>query len=496
MHISMLTRGLLFLAGTAGWASAQFKYWNVDSASHAPKLLSATGIYVDLSQSKTMIPAAVPYEVNSPLWSDGSAKKRWVLLKSGTKIGFKAMDDYMDYPDSAVFIKLFAIDTVPGDTTSRRLWETRLLVLKKKALDPAQPGKLFDFWYGFSYRWRKDGKEADLVAEEGMNDTVGWYPAGRGTARVLKKWIYPSRDACFKCHHKADANSVQPRSVLGFFAAQLNRPSLANPAVNQIEELFTTRQILTGAKPANYDDEAVVPRWYSIESTDPKATLERKSRAYIAANCSGCHGTRGAHRTLIPHLNYDYHDGKPAMVFQYQFVQSFYGLDQVPPVSFNPDTLRYTNVTLVTPGYPQKSVLLYRQTQRNTRAANDPDSAVRELAFFEGGDQMPPVATFEVNTAAIEVIRSWIDTMAQTGDPTIEVGVRAHSRPPGLMFRGGNLVLPPGLIPEGGVIMIGIDGKAHALKSVGPGIYAIPRGLPKGVYVIRAGAYRFTRSFF
>jgi len=498
---SMLTKGFLFLLGAAGLASAQFKYWNLDSASQAPKTLSATGIYVNLAQNKTMIQAAVPFEVNSPLWSDGSVKKRWVLLKPGTKIGFKAMDDYMDYPDSAVFIKQFAIDTIPGDTTSRRLWETRLLVLKKKALDTAQPTKKYDMWYGFTYRWRKDGKEADLVVEEeGLKDTVGWYPAGRGTARVLKKWVYPSRNACLQCHGKAKANAVQPRSVLGFFAAQLNMPSASNPNVNQIEELFTTRQIFSGTKPSNYNDTSVVPRWYSIESTDPKATLERKSRAYIAANCSGCHGTRGvsAGIIMVPHLNYDYHDGKPAMKFQYQYVTQFFGLDEVAPVSYLPDSLRFMGVTLVTPGYPQKSVLYYRQTVRNTRAANDPDSAVRDLAFLDSPEQMPPLATFEVYTAAVNVIKAWIDTMAQTGDPSIETGVRdgSHSRKLAPMFRGGNLILPPGLIPQGQVSMVGIDGKSYALKSVGPGAYAIPRGLPKGVYVIQAGSLRFKRSFF
>src|SRR5688500_12179274 len=105
-------------------SSAAFNYWDAADTSKAPRTLSATGIYADIGAGR-LIAEAKPFEVNSPLWSDGSHKKRWVLLKQGQSIAFSEHDDYWGYPDSAVFIKQFAIDTVPGDTTSRRRWETR-----------------------------------------------------------------------------------------------------------------------------------------------------------------------------------------------------------------------------------------------------------------------------------------------------------------------------------------------------------------------------------
>lgn len=240
MRFSMFTKGALalsalFALAAATTAQAQFKYWNVDSASHAPKTLSATGLYTNIS-TKAMITSAIPFEVNSALWSDGSAKKRWVLLKTGTKIGFQAMDDYWTYPDSTVFIKQFAIDTVPGDTLNRRIWETRLLILKRQpSPDTSRPDAKADKWFGFSYRWRKNGLDADLVPlDTGFKDTVGWYPAGRGTQRVLKKWVYPSSSDCNECHSNYMSGETHARTVLGFFAAQLNRPSPSNPGVNQI----------------------------------------------------------------------------------------------------------------------------------------------------------------------------------------------------------------------------------------------------------------------
>lgn len=54
-------------------------------------------------------------EVNLPLWTDGSHKQRWVILKAGTSFGFREKDDYWDCPDGAVFFKEFTIDTAWGD---------------------------------------------------------------------------------------------------------------------------------------------------------------------------------------------------------------------------------------------------------------------------------------------------------------------------------------------------------------------------------------------
>ena len=52
-----------------------------------PKLLSQTGAFRDLAQL-TPDPALVPYSVNTPLWSDGAVKTRWMALPAGTTIHF------------------------------------------------------------------------------------------------------------------------------------------------------------------------------------------------------------------------------------------------------------------------------------------------------------------------------------------------------------------------------------------------------------------------
>jgi hypothetical protein len=45
-----------------------------------------------------------------------------------------------------------------------------------------------------------------------------------------------------------------------------------------------------------------------------------------------------------------------------------------------------------------------------------------------------------------------------------------------------------------GVAMVSIDGRGVDLRRLSPGIYELPAGLPKGLYLIRAGTRSVIRS--
>ena len=70
-----------------------------------PERLSEVGIFLDL---KRLTPASgiFPYEVNSPLWSDGLHKRRWLALPDGKKIDFKWSDPWA-FPEMTALIKHF-----------------------------------------------------------------------------------------------------------------------------------------------------------------------------------------------------------------------------------------------------------------------------------------------------------------------------------------------------------------------------------------------------
>lgn len=486
MQKSVFMKGALIVLGLVGMASAQFRYWDVADTSKTPKLLSATGMYANLALNKNLTARVTRFDVNSALWSDATAKMRWVLVKQNTRITFQEKNDYWVYPDSTVFMKNFAVDTVAGDTTTRVLWETRFLILKKEAKDPGAPTKKSDVWYGFSYKWRADQKEADLVPDTGLKASIKWFPKGKAQPAVLKKWIFPPRDKCLECHRTEEASdTLHGRSVLGFFTAQLNMPSPLTPGINQIDDLFN-KQILSGIKPANWTNS---PRWYGITSTDPAATLEKKSRAYIAANCSGCHGDRGMEvgATFGVDLNYDYYTGTPHMKYEYKTTSWGYGLDTVPPIPVTAEDERFFGAYLVTPGYPQKSVILFRQQSRNQAAADD------ITGFDPDRNQMPPLASFEVNADAVKVMSDWIANIPKTGAPLSTF--RSRLTPLGQpFFQGRNLHLPFSMAQGNPKVeMLGINGRSIVLPRIGNGVYSVPSSAARGIYVLRVGMERFTR---
>lgn len=211
-----------------------------------PPLLSQTGLFASL---ETLAPVAgiLPYEVNSPLWSDGAAKRRWIALPQGGRIGFAARGDW-GFPAGTIFIKHFEL---------RRRLETRLLVV-----DGTGGG------YGVTYRWRADGSDAELLPDEATE------PLGTQT------WTYPSRSDCLACH------TVNSGFVLGVKTRQLNRPLASG--VNQIWEWSESRAFIASLKEvylASYDRLAPLD--------DSSASLDLKVRSYLDSNCSGCHRPGG-----------------------------------------------------------------------------------------------------------------------------------------------------------------------------------------------------------
>ena len=116
----------------------------------APATLSATGLFTDLGR---LAPVAelFPYEVNAPFWSDHAEKARWLFVPPGTRVGFRAEGDWT-FPPGTIAVKHFDLPIDEVDPTRRRRLETRVLVLDSS-------GGV----YGRTYKWRPDGRDADLV---------------------------------------------------------------------------------------------------------------------------------------------------------------------------------------------------------------------------------------------------------------------------------------------------------------------------------------------
>src|SRR5262249_13002877 len=143
-------------------------------------------------------PALIPYDVNTPLWSDGAEMERFIALPGTSQIEFKPSRGW-EFSDGAVLVKTFSLDL--ADKGRRRI-ETRLLT--------RQGGQ----WAGYSYIWDDEQTDAVLVEAAGR-DRV--YEIHGASGRQQQTWHFPSRTECMVCHSRA-ANWV-----LGLTELQMNK---------------------------------------------------------------------------------------------------------------------------------------------------------------------------------------------------------------------------------------------------------------------------------
>lgn len=324
-----------------------------DSAS-SPALLSETVAFVDLERLEPA-PGVLPYSVQSPLWSDGAEKRRWMALPSGAQIGFSEQGAWA-FPEGTVFIKHFgmALDERASDEVHRL--ETRFLVA-------ARDGE----YYGLVYKWDDDQRDARLLLEGGQEvlDIV----TTDGMVRQ-QRYTYPNQSSCAACHTQRSGY------VIGARTAQLNgayQPSAgeplgdgASPSRNQLEawaalDVFDTS--LAGSAPSEHE--------HLVPLGDEAAPLEARVRSYWDANCSSCHNDASTFSSW---------DARFSTPLEAQGVLS------AAPHS----AASAFDVRLIVPGDPERS-LIYLRSRSD-----------------QPGTRMPPLLRNRVDERYVELLRQWI----------------------------------------------------------------------------------------
>lgn len=205
-----------------------------------PDKLSETGLYADFAQ-RTLADGVLAYAPQFPLWVDGDAMTRWLLLPPSTKIGTVGMDDWV-FP---VGTKAWQEVTVKGVVTETRfLWKARP-----------------DAWFQVAYAWAADGSEA-LAAPDGIVN-VG------GTTHDI--W---SRKACNECHGEV------LDQLIGVSALQLS-----DGGHGLLSTLIAEGRLTD--PPAG-------------EFTMPGNDVERAALGYLHGNCGNCHNDTSNLKTQTP----------------------------------------------------------------------------------------------------------------------------------------------------------------------------------------------------
>ena len=363
-----------------------------------PTRLSQSGLFRSV-KGHVPEPALIPYTVNAALWSDGAYKERYIALPGDdSQIEVTASGGW-NFPDRAVLVKSFALESEEGNRRSRRWVETRFLT--------KQDGE----WVGYSYQWNQAQTEATLVEASGADrEFVIRVPKSAQSPDGVRKqkWHYPSRAECMVCHSRA-ANFV-----LGLTTLQMNREHDYGKARDnqlrvlehlgmlrlnwrqKIEDDLRAEARSRGMKEGEMEDYVrkssdnsgqrqpvvssllaaapdKVPRL--VNPYDPKQQLDRRARAYLHANCAQCHVAAGG--------------GNSQIDLEFTTASEKTRLFDVRPVH---DTYGLPDARLVAPGSPERSVLLHRLSHRDR-------------------GHMPPLATSIVDRDAVSLIKDWIAEM-------------------------------------------------------------------------------------
>lgn len=324
-------------------------------ADRAPELLSAYRFFRDAG-ARDPNTGVTPYDLNTPLWSDGALKFRYVFIPPGSQARYNS-EGVFDFPVGTVLIKTFAFAAdMLQPTEDVRFLETRLLIRREAG------------WIALPYVWNAEQTEARLSAI-GADLPVRFIDeAGEP---VALDWAVPNRNQCQACHDRAGA--ITP---IGPSARNLNSNyAYTNGAENQLT-YWSAHGLLSDA-PAP----AEAPRVPAAH--DPSAgALDARARAYLDVNCAHCHNPEGPAHTSGLDLSWSQREPIRWGVYKR-------------PVAAGRGSAGYE--FSIEPGHPERSILLHRM------ASTDP------------GVMMPETGRTLVDERSVALMRAWIAGMDAEG---------------------------------------------------------------------------------
>lgn len=324
-------------------------------AARAPETLAAYRFFTDAG-ARDANAGVTPYDLNTPLWSDGALKFRYLYLPPGTRATYRE-DGVFDLPVGAVLIKTFAIaPDMRRPTESVRFLETRLLIHRA------------DGWIALPYVWNEAQTEARLSVI-GANVPIQFTDA-EGAARAFE-WAVPNRNQCTGCHAREGDSTILP---IGPTARNLNRTlDYGDGAEGQLAHWLSAGLI----------DQAPADAPRAANAYDPSSgTLEERARAYLNVNCAHCHNPQGPAHTSGLDLRSSTHD--PVA----------WGVGKRPTAAGRGSAgMQFA----ISPGHPEQSFLIYRME------SDDP------------GVMMPELGRTLTDDRAIALMRDWIAGMGADG---------------------------------------------------------------------------------
>jgi putative heme-binding domain-containing protein len=347
-----------------------------------PTKLSETGLFASV---KDQTPAAgvIPFNLNSRQWHDGATEEHWAAfpgvssatLYAGAGKPIPGLVDWhnfrLHFPKDAVLMRTISL--------GGRHLETQLMHFD--GVD----------WHPYTFAWRDDQSDADLVPADGdekeVFDPAPLAPARdeKGTRQPRRLWQFQSRSQCTSCH------SNQSEYALAFLPEQLNRPGpdRRNQLVALTETGYIRRVAGDGKQLPPFDAASAARERKIADPSDTSQPLESRARAYLHANCGTCHSDHGG----------------GSVPLRLHFSVSAAGMNAVSSRPTRGD-FGLPDACIIKPGDPFASTLYFRMSKF-------------------GRDRMPHIGSERPDQAGLKLIEQWIAGMkgaAVKPDPMPEIG--------------------------------------------------------------------------
>lgn len=294
----------------------------------------------------------IPYQLNSPLFSDYASKLRFIKLPEGTKVAYNA-DSVFQFPVGTAIIKTFYYPREEANPAAgRRIMETRVLIRQEKS------------WVALPYIWDEAQTEATLEVAGG-SAMVRW----KDKQGILKQVNYqvPNMNQCKGCHERSGQ-----MSPIGPSARQLNGDfHYTSGKQNQLE--YWTKAGILSDLPHHKEIPALV------NYMDESKSLDERAKAYLDINCAHCHNLTGPARSSGLYLHWNSKD------------KTAYGFMKTPVAAGRGSgNLKYD----IVPGKAKESILAYR------------------MDSVDPGVMMPELGRKIKHQEGIKLIQDWINSLA------------------------------------------------------------------------------------
>ena len=344
-------------------------------------------VYAD-GRNLALNEGVVPYDLNTPLFSDYAHKLRTIWMPRGTSAKYDA-DGNFEFPVGTIISKTFyyprpagaARDSQAvartydqsGEFSDKAQGERGLKLAKVHLVETRILVRREGGWQALPYVWNSaqteavlartgDAKPLELVSDDGMKEAF--------------TYVVPNENQCAGCH-VADLRTKQIAPI-GTKARHLNREyAYATGNENQLVH-WTKLGYLTG-----FADAASAPK--NADWRDAAQPLDARARAYLDINCGHCHNAQGPANTTALDLT------------SFAAADRYLGVCK-PPVAAGRGT--GDHFFDIVPGNPQDSILPYR------------------LRSHEPGVMMPEQGRTTTHVEGVALIEQWIGALHGTCDTT------------------------------------------------------------------------------